>query len=93
MRSVTARIDLEGVSDMPLTSLFKSDNCQAFSTPADIAYADTSIALETKRLVDEITVFPSRGSLKEAVASLRAMPKPPTIDERDTVEMPDRSRD
>jgi antitoxin VapB len=49
--------------------------------------------LETKRLVDEIAVFPSRRSLKEAVASLRAMPKPPTVDERDTIEMPDRSRD
>lgn len=78
---------------MPLTSLFKSDNCRAFGTPADIAYADTSIALETKRLVDEITVFPSRRSLKEAVAFLRAMPKPPTVDERDAIEMPDRTRD
>jgi hypothetical protein len=86
-------MDLEGVSDMPRTSLFKSDNCQAFSTPADIANAATSIALETNSLVDEITIFPSYGSLKEAVASLRAMPKPPTVDERDTIEMPDRSRD
>jgi virulence-associated protein VagC len=77
---------------MPLTRLFKSDNCQAFSTPADIAYTDTSIELETKRLVDEGTAFPSRRSLKEAVASLRAMPKPPTVDERDIIEMPDRAR-
>jgi hypothetical protein len=78
---------------MPRTRLFKSGNCQAFSTPADIAYADTSIALETKQLVNEITVFACRGSLKEAVTSLRAMPKPPTADERDAIEMPDRTRD
>jgi antitoxin VapB len=78
---------------MPRIRLFKSDNYQAFSTPADIAYADTSIALETKRLIDEITVFPSRRSLKEAVAALRTMPKPPAVEERDTIEMPDRTRD
>lgn len=77
---------------MPLTRLIKSGNCQTFSAPANLAYAVTRIELETKRLADEVSVFASRGSLKDAVASLRAMPKPPTVDERDTIEMPDRSR-
>jgi antitoxin VapB len=78
---------------MPLTRLFKSGNSQAVRIPADIAYADTNMELEITRMGDVITIFPARRSLKDAVAALRAMPKPPTVEERDPIDMPDRSRD
>jgi antitoxin VapB len=78
---------------MPTTRLFKSGNSQAVRIPADIAYADTNIELQISRTGDVITIFPASGSLKDAVAALRAMPKPPTVEERDPIDMPDRSRD
>ena len=78
---------------MPLTRLFKSGNSQAVRIPADIAYADTNMELEITRMGDVITIFPARRSLKDAVAALRAMHKPPTVEERDPIDMPDRLRD
>jgi antitoxin VapB len=78
---------------MPLTRLFKSGNSQAVRIPADIAYADTNIELEITRLGDVITIYPARRSLTDAVAALRAMPKPPAIEKREPIELPDRSTD
>jgi len=64
---------------MPHTPLFKSGNGQAVRIPAGIAYADTDITSEISRTGDVITIFPACGSLKDAVAALRALPKPPTV--------------
>jgi antitoxin VapB len=66
---------------------------QVVRIPADIAYTDTNIELEITRMGNVINIFPARRSLKDAVAALRAMPKPMTVEERDPIEMPDRSRD
>ena len=64
---------------MPLTRVFKSGNSQAVRIPAELAYADMSIDLQISRMGDVITIFPARGSMKDAVAALRAMPKPPRL--------------
>jgi antitoxin VapB len=78
---------------MPRTRVFKSGNSQAVRIPAELAYADTDIDLEISRLGDVITIFPARNSLKEAVAALRRMPKPPRAEKRKPIDVPLRGRD
>ncbi len=78
---------------MPRTRLFKSGDSQAVRIPAEIAYADTDMDLEIIRLGDAITIFPARKSLKEAVAALRRMPKPPRVEKRKPIEVPLRDQD
>ncbi len=75
---------------MATTRVFKSGNSQAVRIPAEIAYADTSLDLTITRLGDVITIYPKRGGLKEAVAALRALPKPSVAETRDPIELPDR---
>jgi antitoxin VapB len=77
---------------MPRTRVFKSGNSQAVRIPAELAYADTDIDLEISRLGDVITIFPARNSLKEAVAALRRMPKPPRVEKRKPIDVPLRGR-
>jgi antitoxin VapB len=59
----------------------------------ELAYADMDIDLEITRLGDVITIFPARNSLKEAVAVLRRMPKPPRVEKRQPIGVPLRRRD
>jgi hypothetical protein len=39
-----------------------------------------------------ITADPTYGSIKEAVAALRKLPKPPAPEKREPIEMPERDR-
>jgi antitoxin VapB len=75
---------------MPRTRVFKSGNSQAVRIPAELAYADTEVDLEITRQGDVITIFPARNSLKQAVATLRSMPKPPHFEKRESIEVPER---
>ena len=78
---------------MPRTRAFKSGNSQAVRIPADLAYADPDMDLEITRLGDVITIFPARNSLRDAVAILRRMPKPPRVEARAPIEVPLRERE
>lgn len=78
---------------MPRTRVFKSGNSQAVRIPAELTYADTDIDLEITRLGDVITIFPARNSLKDAVAALRGMPRPPRVEKRQAIDVPLRRRD
>ncbi len=75
---------------MPTTRMFKSGNSLAVRIPADMAYADRGQELTITRLGDVITIVPSRPGLKEAIALLRAMPKPATVELLDRIDMADR---
>jgi len=75
---------------MPLTRVFKSGNSQAVRIPAELAYTDLSIDLRITRTGDVITIFPARDSLRDAVATLRKLPKPPEVEVREPIEVPDR---
>jgi len=75
---------------MPLTRVFKSGNSQAVRIPAELAYADMSLDLKITRVGDVITIFPARHSLKDAVAILRDLPKPPDIEFREPIDVPER---
>ena len=77
---------------MSRTRVFKSGNSQAVRIPAELAYAETNIDLEIMRVGDVITIFPARTSLKDTVAALRKMPKPPAVERREPIEMPERRR-
>jgi antitoxin VapB len=78
---------------MALTRVFKSGNSQAVRIPAELAYADLSIDLKITRMGDVITIFPARHSLKDAVAILRDLPKPPEVERREAIDVPERDRD
>jgi antitoxin VapB len=78
---------------MPLTRAFKSGNSQAVRIPAELAYEDTAADLTITRMGDVIVIAPVRASLKDAIAKLRAMPKPPSVEIREPIEMPERERD
>jgi antitoxin VapB len=78
---------------MPRTRAFKSGNSQAVRIPIELAYADLSVDLKITRMGDVITIFPARESLKDAVAILRRLPKPPEVEVRDPIDMPERDRD
>ena len=65
---------------MPLTRAFKSGNSQAVRIPAELAYEDTNVDLTITRLGDIIVIAPARVTMKEMIAKLRAMPKPPSIE-------------
>jgi antitoxin VapB len=75
---------------MPRTRIFKSGNSQAVRIPAELAYTDMGIDLEITRHGDVITICPVRNSLKRAVATLRSMPIPPRVEEREPIEVPER---
>jgi antitoxin VapB len=78
---------------MTTTRVFKSGNSQAVRIPAELAYADTQHDLQITRVGDVITIFPKRGSLKDDMALLRAMPKAEPMDLVDRIDMPDRDWD
>jgi antitoxin VapB len=78
---------------MATTRVFKSGNSQAVRIPAELAYDDLSVELQITRLGDVITIFPARRSLKDAVAILRDLPKPPEVEKREPIDVPDRERE
>ncbi len=78
---------------MPLTRAFKSGNSQAVRIPAELAYDDVSVDLTITRYGDTIVIQPARPGLREMVAALRALPKPPEVEVREPIEVPDRERD
>lgn len=73
---------------MPRTRVFRSGNSQAVRIPAELAYADTDLDVEITRMGDVITIFPVRDSLRDAVATLRRMPKPSRPEHREPIEVP-----
>ncbi len=77
---------------MTLTRVFKSGNSQAVRIPAELAYADLNVDFEITRMGDVITIFPARKSLKDAVAILRNLPKPPEVEGREPIDLPERER-
>ena len=71
------------------TRVFRTGNSQAVRIPAELAYADAQRELQITRVGDVITIFPKRGSLKEDMILLRAMPKAEPMDLVDRIDVPD----
>lgn len=68
---------------------FRSGNSQAVRLPREVAYAD-GVELTITRSGDVLTIQPKRPSLAEMFAKLDALPKPSSIEVRDTEEIPER---
>jgi antitoxin VapB len=78
---------------MLLTRAFKSGNSQAVRIPAEIAYEELGVDLLITRNGNVITIAPAKKSMRDVVATLRAMPKPPSVEVYEPMELPDREKD
>ena len=87
------KLFLPGNIIMPITRAIASGNSQAVLIPDEIAFADINLDLTITRLGETVTIFPSRQTLKTAVARLRALPMPPEAELRDPITVPMRERD
>ena len=72
------------------TRTFRSGNSQAVRLPREIAY-DGEVELTAVRSGDVITLYPKKkGTMAELVEALAKLPKPGSIEVRDTDEIPER---
>ncbi|MGH6872124.1 MAG: antitoxin [Rhizomicrobium sp.] len=76
---------------MAHTRLFKSGNSQAIRIPSELAYDDMGIEMEISRHGDVLTIYPKRGSVREAVEILRRMPKPANVERIERTETRERN--
>ena len=68
---------------------FKTGNSQAIRLPKEIAFGD-DVELIIVRSGDVVTLYPAASSLKDMIARLEALPRPPTVEQRDVEEIPER---
>ncbi|MBY0447903.1 MAG: hypothetical protein K2P95_04360 [Hyphomonadaceae bacterium] len=57
--------------------------------PKDVAFED-NLELLPVRAGDVLTIYPARYSIPEMMRRLDALPKPPTIEQRDKQDLPER---
>jgi len=71
------------------SKVFRSGNSNAVRLPAEIAFP-ANMEVEITRSGDTVTIRPAGGSLREAVAILRSMPQPDTVELLDRTDVPER---
>jgi antitoxin VapB len=71
------------------TRTFRSGNSEAIRLPRDVAFGPDR-ELVIVRSGDVMTIYPAGTTVAEMIAELEALPAPPTIEERDTEEIPER---
>ena len=71
------------------TRTFRSGNSEAVRLPRDIAFGD-DVELLVVRSGDVVTLYPARSTPAQLVARLRALPKPPSVEQRDVDDLPER---
>lgn len=69
--------------------IFKSGNSEAVRLPKDVAFGK-EMAVTIVRSGDVLTIYPARPPLKEMLRRLETLPKPSSIEERDTEPLPER---
>jgi antitoxin VapB len=72
------------------TRTFRSGNSEAIRLPKGIAFGK-DLELVVVRSGDVLTVYPAATSISEMIAHLEALPVPPSIEERDDEELPERT--
>jgi antitoxin VapB len=75
---------------MPVTRVFRSGNSQAVRIPAELAYDDATLELSIYRQGDMLVMYPTHPSLRDMVDALRKMPKPPEVEQRQPIDVPER---
>jgi antitoxin VapB len=68
---------------------FRTGNSEAVRLPKEIAFGE-DVELVVIRSGDVVTLYPATCSIKDMVARLNALPRPPSIEERDVEELPER---
>ena len=71
------------------TRTFRSGNSEAIRLPRDVAFGK-GVELVVIRSGDVVTLYPAATSIPEMIARLKALPRPPSIEERDEEELPER---
>jgi antitoxin VapB len=80
---------------MPKTRTFKSGNSEAVRLPQGIGFG-VGVAVNVERDGDRVVITPARDAaeekrkLLELVQSLRSLPAPGEVEEREPIEFPDR---
>ena len=72
------------------TRTFRSGNSEAIRLPKDVAFGK-DLELVIVRSGDVLTLYPATTSIPEMIARLEALPVPPSIEERDDEELPERA--
>ena len=72
------------------TRTFRSGNSEAVRLPKDAAFGE-GVELVVIRSGDVVTLYPAASSIPEMIARLNALPLPPSIEERDEEELPERA--
>jgi antitoxin VapB len=68
---------------------FRSGNSEAVRLPKDIAFGE-DVELIAVRSGDVLTLYPASLSVAEMVERLAALPAPPSIEQREDLEFPER---
>jgi antitoxin VapB len=68
---------------------FRTGNSEAVRLPKEIAFGE-DVELVLVRSGDVVTLYPATSTVKDMVARLNALPRPPSIEERDVEELPER---
>ena len=68
---------------------FRSGNSEALRLPRDVAFGE-GVELTLVRSGDVLTIFPQKGTLRDLVARLDALPRPLTVEQRDEEPLPER---
>lgn len=68
---------------------FRSGNSEAVRLPKDVAFGE-DIELVIVRSGDVLTMYPAASTIPEMIERLRTLPAPPTVEQRDVEELPER---
>ncbi len=68
---------------------FRSGNSEAVRLPRDLAFG-ADVELTLIRSGDVLTIYPSKGSIVDLVATLNQMPRPDSVERRDDDLFPER---
>jgi antitoxin VapB len=68
---------------------FRSGNSEAVRLPKDVAFGE-DVELVIVRSGDVLTIYPAATTIPEMIERLRALPAPPTVEQRDAEGLPER---
>jgi len=71
------------------TRTFRSGNSEALRLPKHVAFGP-DVELVLVRSGDVLTIYPAARTVPDMIARLRRLPVPPSIEVRDTSELPER---
>jgi antitoxin VapB len=80
-------------SEVPMSTVesrtFRSGNSEAIRLPKDVAYG-REVAVTIVRSGDVLTIYPARPPLGDLIQRLAALPRPASIEVRETEPLPER---